>query len=483
MSERIFKPQIHEKLLFLLFDNVRYKVAFGGRGGGKSYSFADAALAKLLSEKMTITACRELKTTIHDSIHALLKERIAYHGLDDVIKATDCGFKCSNGSILNYKHLHNNVTEVKGLHGTKICWLFEGEPTTKESWEILNPTIRLPGSEIWIEFNPDDPDGFVYRKFVVDFGNFGYTEVPGDTHCVHIDYLDNSLCSEELIRQAEECRRNRPDDYRHIWLGEPSTVGSRVYPQFDPKVHVRDYNLDKLKNTANFFMGQDPATVYYPFAVWIARIQKGEKEFDYWIYNEFPTLDMMGGKYFHEIRTERVCSLTLKQRATMFRVLDNTIDRSYNWLDIKARAIDTRFVKASGAASTTLKTRGLIQTMSDPGNGGMRFETPPESRIDTQRDTIRELLEYNADLGVVAGFNEPHLYVAAHCYNVIDAFTHHRVSRQTKAEDPGRKDPIDAVRITMALMEEYQHTKPSAGQVVVPEVDRVDELRRRWLNN
>jgi len=231
-----------------------------------------------------------------------------------------------------------------------------------------------------------------------------------------------------------------------------------------------------------FFMGQDPATVYYPFGVWIARVARGD-EFDYVIYNEYPTLSMMGGKYFHEIRQEKVCNLTLKQRANMFRILDNTISETMKWITITARAIDTRFVKASGAASSTLGTKGLISTMSDPSNGGMTFETPPERMIDVQRDRIQALMDYNRELGLIAGHNEPHFYVMPHCYNVIDAFKHHRIDKDKRAEDQKRKDAIDAVRITMALMAEYAHKVVDVNEKILPfQPDRVQGLREAFMN-
>ena len=131
---------------------------------------------------------------------------------------------------------------------------------------------------------------------------------------------------------------------------------------------------------------------------------------------------MMRGKWFHEVRQELPCSLTLKQRANMYQVLDRTIDRSFDWIRMRARGIDTRFAKASGAASTTTATVGMIEAMADPANGGLTFETPPESSIDCQRDKLRELMEFNRDLGVIRGVNEPHFFIMPHCHNVIDAF-------------------------------------------------------------
>lgn len=473
-----FKPQIHPKLRFLLTEKWRYKGARGGRAGGKSYSFADAVLARMISSKITVAVCRELDTTIKNSVHKLLKERISYHKIGGLFEITDREIKCKNGSILLYKHLHNNVDEIKGLQSVDICWIFEAQSLTKGSFDVLYPTIfRNKGAEIWVEFNPDNDDDFIMQRFV--YGN------DPDTKCVEINYTENELCEQALIDEAEKCKKFYPDDYDHIWMGKPKSFGSKIYPMFDRNIHVKGFDLEKVKDKTMFFMGQDPATVYYPFAVWIARVHRAEKEFDYIVYNEFPTVSMFGGKLFHEFRNEKVCNLTLKKRADLFRVLDNTIEIMYPWINITARGIDTRFVKASGAASTTLGgTRGLIHTMADPANGGLAFETPQEIIIDVQRDILRGLMDYNKELGLIPGLNEPRFYVMPHCYNVIDSLEHHRVDNKSKSEDQKRKDPIDAIRITLATMEGYQHvSKVQVKTETKIEENNIEALRNVWLNN
>jgi PBSX family phage terminase large subunit len=475
-----FEPQIHPKLKFLLTEKWRYKGLVGGRDSGKSYSAADAVLARMINAKINVAACRELKTTIADSIHKLLIERISFHNIGHLFHPiTDYGLSCKNGSTLIYKHLHNNVDEIKGLQNIMLCWIFEAQSLTKESFDILYPTIvRNEGAEIWVEWNPDNDDDFVMQRFY-----YGKDE---DTKTVETNYLENALCSDGAKQEAAKCKRDYPEDYEHIWMGRPSKVGSRIYPMFDEKTHVRSYfDFDKMQNDTMFFMGQDPATVYYPFGVWMARVAKGEKEFDYIVYNEYPTVNMMHGKYFHEIRDELVCNVTLKQRAAMFRVLDNTVSKTYKWLTIAARGIDTRFAKASGAASTTLGgTRGMIIEMADIGNGGLSFETPQESIIDVQRDVLRGLLDYNKDLGLILGLNEPHFYVMGHCHNVIDALTHHRMDNKKKTEDPKRKDPIDAIRICLATMEGYSHVRKEKVQTEIREPVNVGQkLVETWMNN
>jgi hypothetical protein len=384
------------------------------------------------------------------------------------------------------------VTEAKGLEGTTILWIFEAEDLSEGSFSIVDPTIRAVSDagndpEIWVEWNPKYEDDFVWKFFVVN--------QPENCLLEHINYDENPHCPENLIELADRCRRTNPEQYEHVWLGQPKNKGGLVYPMFRKDIHVRDFDLDALvRSNANFFMGQDPHTSYYPFCVWLARVPKGDDEFDYVIYNEWPTVGTFGGKLYHEVRHQRMCSLSLRQRAAMYRVLDNTLDRTYHGVWMLARGIDTRFAKSSGGVSTTLKTRGIIIEMSDPENGAMNFETPPEGVIDVQRDRIRSLLEFDTFLPVHT-LNDAHLFVMPHCHNVIDAFRFHRYEEirsvgvdggQREKESETRKDPIDAVRIAMATASQYEHRSREVhefrGQQSVEAVSSVDVLSGMFLN-
>jgi phage terminase large subunit len=473
--------EISRKVADVFAPDVRYRCLWGGRAGQKSYGFADKALEHMCARRTDIAVCREYEATIKDSVHKLVKERIDHYKLNRCFKITNNEILYPpNGSKIIYKHLHDNVDEVKGLEGTDICWIFEGHSLLKKSWDLLDPTIRRTprmtrDPEIWIEFNPDFEDDFAYQEFVVKTGR--------DRIAVYTTYLDNPWRPEETIQKAERCKRENEDEYNHIWLGYPRNVGGLVYPQFSMDHHIRDVDLNRIEHVANFFMGQDPHTVYYPACVWVGRMPRGDGTFDYYIYNEWPMLNTFGGKYYHELRTEKKCTLTLKQRAQIYRLLDNTFDRTYYGVTIAARGIDTRFAKGAGAPSTTSNTKGIIIEMADVRNGGMTFETPPEYMIDSQRDRIRGFLDWDRLIPLNA-FNEPKMYVMSHCKNMIDTLRFHRFDKDGKEkEDPKRKDFSDALKICMAIEQQYQHVNRLVKkEELIPEsVDRIAELKEMYL--
>jgi hypothetical protein len=455
------KPEIHPKLSFLLDRHVRYKGAYGGRAGRKSYSFADAYLARMTEKRTNIVIGREFEATIRDSVHRLLKNRIEYHRLQEIYNVNrDSITNLCNSSILTYRYLHDNYSDVKGLEDVDIFGIFEAEKWTRESYNFIYPTIRKEGSEIWAEWNPENDDDFVMEKYI-------YRIDHSDTICAEVLYLDNPYLSDDVRKEAEKCKRDFPDEYEHIWLGKPSKVGSKIYPMFTKEHHIiYGHDLDENFENSMYFNGQDPATKYYPFCVWIKRIHKGDGKYKYIVYNEFPTVDMMKGQYFYEYRDTKVCELTLKQRAGLFRIFDNTTPKGIfprvvvedKDLAFSHRAVDTRFAKASGAASTTLGgTKGMIITWALPENGAMRFNTPPERMIDVQCDVIREAMSYDTTVGWIPGFNEASWYVMPHCHNVIDACLFHRMDNDKKTEHPKRKDVMDAIRICHAYMAQIPH--------------------------
>ena len=271
-----------------------------------------------------------------------------------------------------------------------------------------------------------------------------------------------------MLDLALECQIKRPEDYRHIWLGEPSGRGSRVFPKYTDGVdknghpiHLRPVNLVEIAKHGQTFMAMDPATVYYPFMVWGMRFPMG-KEFGVLIYNEFPTRSYFDGKFFWEIRKTHSCTLEMREIANMMHVFDRTVGNIQIPNKLKARFVDTRFAKASGARSWTTNTEGLVAEFGQPQNGGVVLECPPEHMIDVQRDGIRTLCSYNEDLPICS-INDTLFWVMPHCENVNISMKNHRFNMDNATEDEKYKDPCDTVKILLAGMAAYKYEDPATA--------------------
>ena len=204
-----------------LFEPARYKTYYGGRGGAKSWSIARALISKALGKRIRIGCFREFQKSIKDSVHRLLKDQINLLGYDPWFSITETSIKCLvTGSEFLFLGLHGNAGEIKSTEGIDIAWIEEAQIVTEESWQVLIPTIRTPGSEIWLSFNPREELDSTYQRFVI--------HPPPDSLVVKVSFSDNPWFPEELEKERVYMLRNDPDSYEHVWLGNPRHISESV---------------------------------------------------------------------------------------------------------------------------------------------------------------------------------------------------------------------------------------------------------------
>lgn len=215
------KNKFPSKLKFL-FQPHRYKVAYGGRGSGKSWGFARALIVKAAKEPLRILCAREVQRSIKQSVHQLLTDQIQSMGYGAFFEVLENEIRGINGSQINFTGLANNTVEsIKSFEGVDICWVEESQTVSKRSWDILIPTIRKPDSEIWVTFNPDLDSDDTYKRFVIN--------PPENSHVVKINYNDNPWFP--AVLNAERLHsKSTSDDYDNIWEGECKTaVDGAIY--------------------------------------------------------------------------------------------------------------------------------------------------------------------------------------------------------------------------------------------------------------
>lgn len=200
---------------------ARYKVAYGGRGSGKSWAFARQLLLDGYQRKLRILCTRELQRSIGDSVHKLLSDQIAALGLDGWYTIEKAAIHGANGTEFIFSGLLNSAS-LKSYEQVDICWVEEAQVVSKHSWELLLPTIRAENSEIWISMNPELPTDDSYQRWVIN--------PPPGAVVRKINYDSNHWFPEVLKREMEYCRDTDPDLYNHIWLGCPvSMLAGAIY--------------------------------------------------------------------------------------------------------------------------------------------------------------------------------------------------------------------------------------------------------------
>jgi hypothetical protein len=435
------------KAFAFLFQPARYKVAKGGRGSAKSWSYADALLIKGMEKPLRILCAREIQNSIKESVHRLLSDRIAALGIDKFYSITQTAITGVNGTNFIFAGLFRNVNQIKSLEGVDIVWIEEAESVSKESWNLLTPTIRKPGSEIWVTYNPQFEDDETHQRFAVN--------PPEGAIVRHVNYDENPYFPDVLVKEMEQDKARDPQKYQTIWLGLPKGSGRRVWPSFQREVHVKEIPMEEIAKRGNCYMAMDPHSKYYPFILWIAVLPKNDRgnwpeDFHKHVYAEWPTHEEIQGPY-HELRKKMMYTGTL---ADVARAIYSKDGAEYG-IAIKSRLADPRYAKGAGGENWSTSTEGLVELFAKRENGGILLTLPPIKTLDAQRETIHADMLWNANQAR-SPFNEPSFSVSPRCKNVILSLQNHRLEEESDKEDERYKDASDALRIGYAGIDPWK---------------------------
>lgn len=193
---------------------VRYRAVHGGRGSAKSHSFALALILKAAERPLRIGCYREIQRSIRDSVKRLLDDKIRDARLSEFYQSTDTEIRGANGSLFVFGGLRTNPDQVKSTEGLDIAAVFEANRVSQRSWDLLIPTVRKEGSEIWAEWNPEfesDPVDQLFRN--ADKGP------PPGSIVRQVNYDSNPFFPSVLQQELEWDRQHDIEKYLHIWGG------------------------------------------------------------------------------------------------------------------------------------------------------------------------------------------------------------------------------------------------------------------------
>lgn len=216
------KAQFPRAFDFLLTQKARNKGVYSGRGAAKSWSFATALLILAGAERKRVVGARETQRSIQDSVHALLSDRIRDLDLGGFYEVRKNSIYGKNGSEFLFHGLRHDPAAIKSLEGADYCWIEEAQSVGAESWEMVIPTIRKPGSEIWASWNPRLETDAVHQRYVI--------HPAPDTIARKVSWRDNPWFPEELRVEKDHLKEIDPQAYLHVWEGEcKGAVEGAVY--------------------------------------------------------------------------------------------------------------------------------------------------------------------------------------------------------------------------------------------------------------
>jgi phage terminase large subunit len=205
-----------------LLEPARYKAAHGGRGSGKSHFFGgllieDSLMEPSVSGEGLLAVCiREVQQDLAQSVKLLLEIKLSDFGLGeaDGFKVYKDRIETPKDGVIIFKGMNDYTADsIKSLEGFKRAWWEEAQTATARSVNLLRPTLRADGSELWFGWNPrrkTDPVDVMLRGPVL----------PTGAKVVRSNWRDNPWFNKTLEQERLDCIKQQPDQYGHIWEGE-----------------------------------------------------------------------------------------------------------------------------------------------------------------------------------------------------------------------------------------------------------------------
>lgn len=214
----------HATVFDPLLDAARYKGAYGGRGSGKSQFFADLLVATAIRKPgFRGLCCREVQKSLKESAKRLIESKIEAHDVGRLFEVQSAEIKTPGGGVIVFAGLQDHTSEsIKSYEGFDVAWIEEAQTVSERSLNMLRPTIRAPGSEIWASWNPRMKTDAVDKMLRGD-------ELPTGAVVVRANWDANPWFPGELEQERLDCLRQQPDQYAHIWEGDYVTVAEGAY--------------------------------------------------------------------------------------------------------------------------------------------------------------------------------------------------------------------------------------------------------------
>lgn len=220
--------ELPAKLVSIFEGEARYRGAYGGRGSGKTRSFAKMAAVRALMFAAAgvdgIVLCgREFMNSLDESSMAEVKAAIAseawlaahYDVGEKYIRTRDRRVE------FKFAGLRHNLDSIKSKARILILWVDEAEPVSETAWLKIVPTVREEGSEIWVTWNPERRSSATNKRFRLD--------PPNDARIVEINWRDNPWFPSVLDAERKIDEEKRPESYDHIWEGDYATIVQGAY--------------------------------------------------------------------------------------------------------------------------------------------------------------------------------------------------------------------------------------------------------------
>ncbi len=239
-----------KKLIPVFAGDADIRGAHGGRGSGKTRSFAKMAAVRGYMYGMAgisglILCARQYMNSLEDSSLEECKRAIEEEPfLAAYYEVGEKYIKSRDGRItFTFAGLDRNIGSIKSKGRILLCWVDEAEPVTDMAWSILIPTLREEGdgwnAELWITWNPARKTSPVER-----FRNSKDPRIK----IVELNWRDNPAFPAILERARQRDLIERPDEYDHIWEGAYGVIEGAILGKWIARARAEGRISNEVKH-------------------------------------------------------------------------------------------------------------------------------------------------------------------------------------------------------------------------------------------
>ncbi|PHM64109.1 terminase [Xenorhabdus stockiae] len=261
--------ELPTKLIPVFSDNYRYRGSYGGRGSGKTRTFAKMSAIRgyMFAEAGTegvILCGREFMNSLSESSMEEVKQAIKSEPwLDNYYEMGENFIRTKNRRVWYvFAGLRHNLDSIKSKARILIAWIDEAESVSEIAWRKLIPTVREEGSEIWVTWNPEIDGSSTDKRF---------RKMPPDNACiVEMNYDDNPWFP-DVLEQERVNDQARLDASTYAWIWEGAYLENSDKQVLANKYDIKAFSddlwqkADRLLFGGDFGFAKDPSTLIRMF--------------------------------------------------------------------------------------------------------------------------------------------------------------------------------------------------------------------------
>ncbi|MDC9606850.1 PBSX family phage terminase large subunit [Xenorhabdus griffiniae] len=261
--------ELPPKLIPVFSGDYRYRGSYGGRGSGKTRSFAKMSAIRgyIFAEAGTegvILCGREFMNSLSESSMEEVKQAIKSEPwLDNYYEMGENYIRTRNRRVWYvFAGLRHNLDSIKSKARILIAWIDEAESVSEVAWRKLIPTVREAGSEIWVTWNPEINGSSTDKRF---------RKTPPDNACIiEMNYDDNPWFP-DVLEQERANDQSRLDASTYAWIWEGAYLENSDKQVLANKYKIEAFpddlwqNADRLLFGADFGFAKDPSTLLRMF--------------------------------------------------------------------------------------------------------------------------------------------------------------------------------------------------------------------------